>query len=49
VNIVSALYRGLATYNDVKAVRRGPAAVGKRVVRKAAYRTTTKLLRKVGL
>lgn len=43
------LYRTLSLSNDARAVSRGPKAVGKRIVRKAAYRGTTRLLRRVGL
>lgn len=43
------LYRALSFSNDARAVSRGPAAVGRRVARKAAYRSTTRLLRKIGL
>lgn len=43
------IYRSLSISNDVKAVSKGPEAIGKRVIRKSAYKNTTRLLRKVGL
>jgi hypothetical protein len=43
------LYRLLSVSNDVRAIRRGPKAVGKRVVRKAAYRSLSRALRRSGL
>lgn len=45
----SFLYRALSLSNDARAIRRGPDAIARRYVRKAAYRGTTRLLRKVGL
>lgn len=43
------VYRFLSAVNDVKAIRRGPNAVGKRLLRKAAYRAFTSILRRSGL
>lgn len=43
------LYRALSLSNDARAGYRGPTAIGKRVVRKTAYRATTRALRKLGL
>jgi hypothetical protein len=43
------LYRALSLSNDARAVSRGPTAVGKRLVRKAAYRATTRGMRSIGL
>lgn len=43
------LYRALSLSNDARAVSRGPGAMTRRVLRKAAYRGTTRILRKVGL
>jgi hypothetical protein len=48
-----AAWRVSSVAGDVSAVTRGPGAVGKRIVRKAAYRTTgralNRLLRSLGL
>ena len=44
-----SIYRFLSAVNDVKAVRRGPRAVGRRLVRKALYRAFTRALRRSGL
>lgn len=47
------LYRSGAVLGDVSAARRGPAALGKRVVRKQVYRAqgraSRKILRSIGL
>lgn len=43
------LYRLLSLSNDLKAISKGPQAMGKRYVRKQAYKSTTRLLRKFGL
>lgn len=43
------LYRALSIYNTAKAVRKGPKATAKRVVRISAYRALARALRKAGL
>lgn len=47
------LYRGARAMGDVQAARRGPAAMGKRVVRRRAHaitgRATGRVLRRLGL
>lgn len=43
----SMFYRLGRIMGDARAVRKGPKAVVKRQVRKAAYRTTGRLLRKL--
>jgi hypothetical protein len=40
-------YRVLSVYNDVKAARKGPKPYAKRIVRKAAYRSGNKTIRRV--
>lgn len=45
MNVTSALYRLARLSRDFAAVQKGPAAVGKRLVRKAAYKQTAKALR----
>jgi hypothetical protein len=45
----NTIYRLLSLSNDARAVSRGPSAVGKRMVRKAAYRGLSRLLRRSGL
>ena len=44
-DITSLLYKLARLSRDVNAVKRGPTAVGKRLVRKAAYKQTAKALR----
>lgn len=41
------LYRLARASNDARAVRQGPAALGKRLVRKRVYRTTGRSTRRV--
>lgn len=47
------LYRSATVLGDLSAARRGPAAMGKRLVRKRAHRVTggatQRVLRRVGL
>ena len=45
----STLYLLARLLGDVNAIRRGPKAMGKRIIRKAVYRQTARLLRKVTL
>jgi hypothetical protein len=45
VTFKTFLYRALSVSNDVKAVSKGPAAIGRRLVRKSAYKGTTRILR----
>lgn len=45
MNITSALYRIARLSRDLNAVQKGPTAVGKRAVRKVAYKQTAKALR----
>lgn len=45
----NTVYRLLSLSNDARAVSRGPKAVGKRLLRKQAYKLTTRLLRRAGL
>lgn len=49
----TALYLGARALGDVDAARRGPKSLGRRYVRKAAYRATNRTLarslRKLGL
>lgn len=39
-SLTSLLYQAARLSADGRAVRKGPAAIGKRVVRKAVYRST---------
>lgn len=39
-----ALYAAARLFGDLSAARRGPAAMGRRLVRRQAYRTTNALL-----
>lgn len=43
-SFTSLLYKAARLSADLRAVRKGPAAVGKRMVRKAVYRRTNGLL-----
>ena len=43
------LYRALSLSNDARAAYRGPVPYGRRMVRKTAYKATTRALRKLGL
>ena len=43
------LYRLLAVVGDVRAASRGPAALGRRYLRKRSHRSLARLLRKAGL
>ena len=47
MSFINTIYRALRVYNDINAIRRGPQAVAKRQVRKAAYRTTNRALRRI--
>lgn len=53
MNLRSYLYRAARALGDVSAARNGPAAFGRRVARRRAYRATgratSRLLRKGGL
>lgn len=42
----SVLYRSARVLGDVQAAKKGPSSYGKRLVRKAAYRTTNRALGK---
>ena len=46
MNLRGFLYAAARLLGDVNAVRRGPKAVGKRIVRRIAGRVTGRLLRK---
>lgn len=45
----STIYRLLSLSNDLRAIRRGPEAIGKRVIRKEAYKMLSRVLRRSGL
>ncbi len=45
--IRSGLYKAASLLGDVQAVRKGPKAIGQRMIRKAAYRGFGSLLRKL--
>lgn len=47
MSATSYAYRVLRLSRDVNAIRRGPNAIAKRIVRKTAHKTTARLLRKV--
>lgn len=46
MSLTNMLYRAARLSADARAVRRGPAAVGKRVVRKTVYRQSARATRK---
>jgi hypothetical protein len=52
-SITNSLYKAARFSADIRAARKGPVALGKRLVRKQVYRTegtyTRRLLRKIGL
>lgn len=43
-SLTSALFRAARLSADGRALRRGPAAVGKRIIRKQVYRSTGGIL-----
>lgn len=47
MNLKSLIYRLLSISNDVNAVRKGPKAIGKRLVRKAGWKWVAGRMRKV--
>lgn len=53
MNLRRAAYRSAAVLGDLSAASKGPAAMGKRLVRKRAHRVTggatQRMLRRVGL
>jgi hypothetical protein len=46
-SVTSILYRAARTSADLRAVRKGPAAVGKRIIRKQVYRKTNGVLAQI--
>lgn len=47
MSITNTLYRAARLSADARAVRKGPAAVGRRIVRKSVYRSSAKATRRV--
>jgi hypothetical protein len=43
---VRLIYELLSLWGDVRAMRRGPAAYGRRLVRKAAHRQLARVMRR---
>jgi hypothetical protein len=41
------VWRALRWYGDYRAARRGPAALGKRMVRRRAFRALARMLRRL--
>lgn len=46
MSITNALYRAARASATVRAARKGPAALGKREVRRVVYRHTNRIVRK---
>lgn len=47
MKLKSLIYRLLSWSNDLNAIRRGPKAIGKRIVRKAGWRKFASIMRRV--
>ena len=47
MKLKSLIYRLLSISNDVNAVRKGPKAIGKRLIRKAGWRKFASIMRRI--
>lgn len=47
MKLKSLLYKLLRWHNDLNAIQRGPKAIGKRMIRKAAWRKFANIVRRI--